>query len=58
MRGNAQAVFVDTPGIFAPKRLDRAMVAAAWAGRATPTTSCCGGRPRTGSTQTRAIIDG
>lgn len=33
MRGNAQAVFVDTPGIFAPRRrLDRAMVAAAWSG--------------------------
>ena len=33
MRGSAQAVFVDTPGIFAPKRrLDRAMVAAAWSG--------------------------
>ena len=33
MRGAAQAVFVDTPGIFAPKRrLDRAMVAAAWSG--------------------------
>jgi GTPase len=33
MRGEAQAVFVDTPGIFAPKRrLDRAMVAAAWSG--------------------------
>jgi len=29
----AQLVFVDTPGIFAPKRrLDRAMVTAAWAG--------------------------
>jgi GTPase len=29
--GKAQIVFVDTPGIFAPKRrLDRAMVAAAW----------------------------
>jgi GTPase len=29
----AQLIFVDTPGIFAPKRrLDRAMVAAAWAG--------------------------
>lgn len=32
LRGNAQLIFVDTPGIFAPKRrLDRAMVAAAWA---------------------------
>jgi GTP-binding protein Era len=31
MRGAAQIVFIDTPGIFAPKRrLDRAMVAAAW----------------------------
>lgn len=31
--GNAQIVFVDTPGIFAPKRrLDRAMVKAAWSG--------------------------
>jgi len=29
----AQLVFIDTPGIFAPKRrLDRAMVTAAWAG--------------------------
>jgi GTPase len=33
VRGTAQIVFVDTPGIFAPKRrFDRAMVAAAWAG--------------------------
>lgn len=31
--GDAQLVFVDTPGIFAPRRrLDRAMVAAAWGG--------------------------
>jgi len=35
MRERAQIVFVDTPGIFQPKRrLDRAMVAAAWAGAA------------------------
>jgi len=35
MRDQAQIVFVDTPGIFQPKRrLDRAMVAAAWAGAA------------------------
>lgn len=33
MRGNTQVIFVDTPGIFAPKRrLDRAMVKAAWGG--------------------------
>src|ERR1700753_386517 len=33
IEGNAQLIFVDTPGIFAPRRrLDRAMVAAAWAG--------------------------
>ena len=31
--GDAQVVFIDTPGIFAPKRrLDRAMVGAAWTG--------------------------
>lgn len=33
MHGDAQIVFVDTPGIFRPRRrLDRAMVDAAWAG--------------------------
>jgi GTP-binding protein Era len=33
MEGGAQLIFVDTPGIFAPKRrLDRAMVTTAWAG--------------------------
>ena len=33
--GAAQVVLVDTPGIFAPKRrLDRAMIAAAWKGAA------------------------
>ena len=35
MEGDAQIVFVDTPGLFAPiRRLDRAMVAAAWGGAA------------------------
>jgi len=35
IEGRAQIAFVDTPGIFAPrKRLDRAMVAAAWQGAA------------------------
>lgn len=33
MEGRSQIVFVDTPGLFRPRRrLDRAMVAAAWAG--------------------------
>jgi GTP-binding protein Era len=33
MRGTTQIVFIDTPGIFRPKRrLDRAMVKAAWTG--------------------------
>lgn len=33
MRGSAQLVLVDTPGIFKPRRrLDRAMVKSAWAG--------------------------
>ena len=35
LEGEAQIVFVDTPGLFQPKRrLDRAMVAAAWGGAA------------------------
>jgi GTP-binding protein Era len=35
MRGESQVLLVDTPGIFKPKRkLDRAMVAAAWTGAA------------------------
>ena len=35
MAGAAQLILVDTPGIFAPRRrLDRAMVAAAWSGAA------------------------
>ncbi|MDP6896453.1 MAG: GTPase Era, partial [Rhodospirillales bacterium] len=33
MAGAAQVIFIDTPGIFQPRRrLDRAMVAAAWGG--------------------------
>ncbi|MCH2094686.1 MAG: GTPase Era [Rhodobacteraceae bacterium] len=35
LQGEAQIVFVDTPGLFRPRRrLDRAMVAAAWGGAA------------------------
>ena len=33
VEGNGQIIFVDTPGLFRPRRrLDRAMVASAWAG--------------------------
>ena len=33
MEDDAQLIFVDTPGIFRPsRRLDRAMVSAAWSG--------------------------
>ena len=39
--GDAQIVLVDTPGIFAPRRrLDRAMVNAAWAGAAEADMIC------------------
>ena len=35
MRGKTQIIFVDTPGIFSPRRrLDRAMIKAAWKGAA------------------------
>ena len=35
LEGDSQLVFVDTPGLFRPRRrLDRAMVAAAWGGAA------------------------
>jgi GTP-binding protein Era len=35
MAGQAQIILIDTPGVFAPRRrLDRAMVAAAWGGAA------------------------
>ncbi len=35
MEGQSQLIFVDTPGLFQPRRrLDRAMVAAAWGGAA------------------------
>jgi GTPase len=41
MKGPAQIILVDTPGIFAPKRrLDRAMVAAAWGGTSDADVIC------------------
>ena len=61
MRGNAQVVFVDTPGIFAPKRrLDRAMVAAAWsgAGDADRIVLLVDATKRKINADTRAIIEG
>ncbi|OCC04692.1 GTPase Era [Labrys sp. WJW] len=41
MTGDAQIIFVDTPGIFQPKRrLDRAMVTTAWSGAADADAVC------------------
>ncbi|MFN3232110.1 MAG: GTPase Era [Alphaproteobacteria bacterium] len=41
IEGESQIIYVDTPGIFAPKRrLDRAMVAAAWGGAADADVVC------------------
>jgi GTPase len=41
IEGAAQIVFVDTPGLFKPKRrLDRAMVTAAWGGAGEADVSC------------------
>ena len=49
--GKSQIIFVDTPGIFAPKRrLDRAMVTTAWSGAheadLVGVTDRCAQRPR------------
>lgn len=41
MRGTSQLIFIDTPGIFNPRRrLDRAMVAAAWSGAQEADVTC------------------
>jgi GTP-binding protein Era len=41
LEGDAQLIYVDTPGIFTPKRrLDRAMVAAAWGGASDADVVC------------------
>ena len=48
LRGDAQLIFIDTPGIFAPRRrLDRAMVAASvGAARPMPISRWCWSMPR------------
>ncbi len=59
MEGAAQIVFVDTPGLFRPRRrLDRAMVAAAWAGAADADITVLLVEAHRGLTEgTAAIID-
>lgn len=58
--GPAQIIFVDTPGIFAPKRrLDRAMVASAWGGAGDADVVALLVDARKGvDDETRAILDG
>ncbi len=58
--GAAQIIFVDTPGIFAPKRrLDRAMVATAWNGAGDADVAALLVDARKGEDEeTAAIIDG
>lgn len=59
MAGAAQIVFVDTPGLFRPRRrLDRAMVAAAWGGAADADIVCLLVEAHRGLTPgVQAIID-
>ena len=59
--GQAQVIFVDTPGIFAPKRrLERAMVHAAWSGAADAdlVVLVVDAARKTIGEDTRAIVDG
>lgn len=61
MEGAAQLIYVDTPGIFAPKkRLERAMVAAAWAalGDADEVLLVYDATRRTVDEDTRSILAG
>jgi GTP-binding protein Era len=60
MEGQSQIVFVDTPGLFRPRRrLDRAMVAAAWSGAADADIVVLLVEAHRGVTDgVRAIIDG
>lgn len=61
MHGDAQLVFIDTPGIFAPRRrLDRAMVRAAWRGaeEADLVLLVVDATRKPGDADTRRIVDG
>ena len=60
VHGAAQLVFVDTPGIFAPRRrLERAMVTAAWSGAAdADVVALLVDAERGVSRDTRGIVDG
>lgn len=60
LAGAAQLVFIDTPGIFKPKRrLDRAMVAAAWGGASDSDVILLLIDAKTGiDRDTRGIMDG
>ena len=59
IEGDAQIVFVDTPGIFKPKRrLDRAMVSSAWGGAGDADVVCLLVDARRGpDEETDAILD-
>ncbi|MPZ39826.1 MAG: GTPase Era [Rhizobiales bacterium] len=59
MENGAQLIFVDTPGIFAPKRrLDRAMVTTAWAGAHDADVVCLLADARRGiDEETGAIVE-
>ena len=59
LHGDAQIIFVDTPGIFAPKRrLDRAMVDSAWGGASDADVVCLLVDARKGvDEETRAILE-
>ncbi|MGD0633291.1 MAG: GTPase Era [Beijerinckiaceae bacterium] len=60
LNGASQIIFVDTPGIFAPKRrLDRAMVSTAWSGAGDADVAALLVDARKGEDEeTQAIIEG
>ena len=60
LEGQSQIVFVDTPGLFRPRRrLDRAMVAAAWSGAADADVVVLMVEAHRGKTEgVQAILDG